>query len=609
MSAFVVCLNKKNHTICSDVFDPMHQALLGYAIDQQHAFIDHNVALSYHSFWTTPEEHGEIQPLSCDDGYYFVWDGRIDNRDEIYALLHDDEFKLSELSDAQLFLRFYKAYGINKLAAIVGPFAWVLFDRKQQVLHAARDGMGARYLAYAENDEWLCIGSTVQAITAHFAFEFSLNERLIAQQFSFVCGSEDSTFSSNVKLLLPGHFVAFESMKNANTSLLQCQYWLPDPQGRIVYRDARQYDEHFRDIFFESVSARLRTNTDVASMLSGGLDSAPMTLVAAEKLAANRSIHAVTWTFDELSACDERHYLGEIYDKPNIKPVSVNCDDAFPLSEQDDWPVNPDQPFDVPYRGKHLRAYHAIKQKGCRVTLSGMAGDDLYYGTDLIFYEYLRNGRLLAGLSELKRRFAHADSTAVFLKKHLFWYTKMWLVLKGRSVFQPPYITERAYTLMQGDRSFVNSLADQALRPKQYEQLVGTYWSNPLSTEKFFSTPYHTEVRYPFRDRRLVEFMLQIPSEHLYSNNITRPIIRRALGDLLPTDIKKRRFKTSFHPLLDSLTTSSYLQNAGSDTSEKWSYYVKFNFLRQNMAKNTNNLMILWQSMYWDYWVRQREKQ
>jgi len=602
MGSFAVCFNKKGRSISEEVFLPIHAALQHYAVDASDYIINDTIAFSSQAFWTTPEEQGEQQPIYFADRYFLVWDGRIDNRQEIYQSLIDKQTAIDELSDAQLFLQFYLEKGVESLKNIIGPFAWVLYDKIEQTISAARDSMGARYLVYAETEEWCCIASTVNAITAHPTFPFEINQRLVAQHFSFSYANEGSTFCQNVSLVLPGHYLLVTQKQVAR----QREYYLPDPCARIKYRDHREYDEHFKQLLSTAVEARLRSISPIASMLSGGLDSSPITVEAANLLNGTKKLYGVTWSFDELKECDERAFLDELYQVNKILPVWVNCDDAFPLNSQDTWPVNPDHPFDYPYRGKHLRAYKEIKDKDCRVTLSGMAGDDLYSGTELIVYEYLRQFRCLAAFKELKQRYRYAKSLNIFLRTHFFWYTKLWFSVKGRSPYWAPHITRQAFDKIQGDRSFLGTRAKYALRPRQYDQLVGTYYSNPLSTEKFFSTPYETEVRYPMRDRRLVEFMLQIPSEHLYSNNLLRPIIRRAFDGVLPEKIKNRRSKTSFHYLLEHVKDQSLKAKDANDYNN-WSYYVKSTWINDLTTPNINDLMVKWQSIYWDYWVQQRK--
>ena len=99
MTSFAVCFNKKGNVISEDVFLPMHAALQHYAIDGSHYVINGAIAYSSHFFWTTPEEQGEQQPLQFSDRYFLVWDGRIDNRQDVYHLLKNRDIELENLSE------------------------------------------------------------------------------------------------------------------------------------------------------------------------------------------------------------------------------------------------------------------------------------------------------------------------------------------------------------------------------------------------------------------------------------------------------------------------------------------------------------------------------
>ncbi len=601
MSGFAVCFNKRGHMITKECFLPMHEKLAPYGVNYEQTLIKDNVACSYHGFWTTPEELGERQPLEIEAGVYLLWDGRIDNRDEIYHLLSNRHRPLKELSDARLFSALYQQYETRHLDKIIGPFAWAIVDHKRHRFTAARDSMGARYLVYAESDEWLCIATAAIAVTAHPEFSFKLNKQKLAQQFGLLYFNNDATFVEGVHKVLPGHYVSLEKC-----GIVQQAFYLPNPRNRLYYADKRQYQEQFKEVFTKSVEARLRAIKPVSSMMSGGLDSAPITLAAANSNLSKEPIHAVSWVFDALKKCDEREYLSTICQHQNIEPSWVNCDDAYPLNEKDSWAVNPEQPFDIPYRAKHLRAYKTVQQLGSNVVLSGMAGDELYAYTELIAYELLKAGRPGQAFSELKLRAQFGVSKDRFFKAHFVWYTRLWYWLRRSPQYSPPHLTEQAKRILGQESSFLDNHNYRALRPKQYDRLLGTYWSDALSTEKFFSTPYQVEMRYPLRDRRLVEFMLQIPSEYLCSKGVNRPIVRDAFKSELPDNIIARSQKTSFVSLLEKSLSVENPVVQKLLSQNRWSYFVKPDFIASNNSEYSHYLMILWQCIYFEYWSQHK---
>lgn len=590
MSDFLVCINKVEQALTIKQLTPVQEVLtarFGRQQTQLHGGVGYVVD---HCVTTNTQEPDA--PLKRGSLLLF-WDGRIDNRQDMYALLRQYlEQPLSELSDEALFLCLYQ-HAQRYLDKLIGPFVAVVVDVDRKTVFAARDAMGARNLVYAQNAHCLCLATCTRAINAFPGFEFQLNQQRTAQFFAFQYDNDDKTFAQNVFKLLPGHKLQW----SPGVDIKLTTFWLPDPTHRIRYRNPQEYIEHFRELFYAAVEARLPATTPVATLTSGGWDSAPMTAVAAQLKQAE--IVPVSWVFDRFKECDERQFTDDLFDRYKLQPVYVNCDTAHPFSDNDYWSINPDRPFDTPYRAKHTRAYSAMEKRGIRVALSGMAGDDLYAGTDLIAYELLRSGQWRDIKPELMRRRPFTSTTVEFLKRHFFWYTRLWYRVSGPQRLLPEFLTDTARELVGEPDNFLGQLAPKALRPRQYDRLVGSYWSDALAAERFFSRQHGVELRYPFRDRRLVEFMLQIPSRYLVFDGVHRQIIRQSIGDLLPLSIQRRRRKTSFIRLLENGMSENQIMIDRLLKGQQWSHFVN---LPPVDRESDRYLMVLWQAAYFEYW-------
>jgi len=154
------------------------------------------------------------------------------------------------------------------------------------------------------------------------------------------------------------------------------------------------------------------------------------------------------------------------------------------------------------------------------------------------------------------------------------------------------------------DVDYIAESMIKSLRPKQYRQLQGTYWPNNLTSEKYFANEYDVEVRYPLRDRRLCEFMLGIPSDHLQSLDVKRPIVKEAFRDLLPSKVINRNNKTGF---IDLLVANKEIWNNGLNKDLKLSNsskYVKFDILRKNTSEELRSLVLTLHAVYFDQWLK-----
>ena len=600
MSAFVFCLHRQKRPISKQLFAPMMRTIDAFGIDGKKQIIQSNFAIGYQRFWTTPEEVGEKQPLQDKEIHtWLVFDGRIDNRKEIYALMPNKHRNLVSLSDAKLFLELYKQTGCKYFEKIVGPFVFVLFDENTNKVFAGRDAMGGRHLVYRITENWVVIATFDAAVNAHKEFGFELNEVHIVKHFLAERALQPITFSKGLKQLQPG----YEMVINRDRVDLKNQYLL-DPEKRIKLNSNEEYTEAFNEIFTASVSDRLRSISPVASMTSGGMDSLPMSLIAAELLRKNnQQLHTISWVFDRYAESDERQYITPVAEKYGFNTTFVNGDTAWPLKDQ--WATHPCAPFSTPFRTLHNIAYEQCNNIGAKVALSGMGGDMLYIGYEMQLYELIKEGRFREAYQEFQRRKKNLNSTMATLKMHFLWSTKLYRQLK-QSIGnrQPDYLTNYAQQFLEPGKHWLFDAAQYSIRPNQYLRLLDTYEGEGNAGERYYCAQYKFEMRYPFRDKRLVEFMLQIPTEQLNFNDRSRVVMRNAMQDKLPENILNRNAKATFKSLFKQgmIEQNDLLNHLLYDFDYEWSNYVKADYINSNSNEYNHRLMLKWMCASLQYW-------
>jgi asparagine synthase (glutamine-hydrolysing) len=326
-------------------------------------------------FWTTPEEVGERQPLRLDGlPFTLVFDGRLDNREELFAALSISAEEGRSLSDAALTLRAYAAWGEHCVERFIGEFALVLFDERAHSLFCARDQLGDRTLFYAQHGSRVVIASEPWAILALPEFVVRADEVAAAHFFSFRAPQDGRTLFKDVFELLPGCQL---SIKNGNLTD-PSPYWQPAPARTIRYRSDDEYAEHFISLMDEAVRCRMRASTQPAILMSGGLDSTTIASLAARQIAP-RQLSTYSYVFDQFHDCDEREYIHAVKEKYNTRSVEINCDDLWPFYNWPEWLQYPSYPIPNFYWPIRQRVYRQAHQDGVRILLSGDFGDHLYY--------------------------------------------------------------------------------------------------------------------------------------------------------------------------------------------------------------------------------------
>ncbi len=560
------------------------------------------VALGHIHCWTTPEEVGEKQPLSdTNASLILVWDGRLDNREDLYARLHGRLPPLDGLTDARLVLRAYAQRGVRCLPLLLGPFALAMYDAAHREVVLACDPMGGRTIHYRLSDAALIVASEPSGVLAHPDVVARLDDAPMATFFGVNEIAGDATFFDSVRMLLPGHVLRVDQRRTRADA-----FWSFDPTKRIRYRDEAQYSEHYLELLQKSVECRLRTVGRAAVALSGGLDSAPVAALAARHSAARgQRMVAASWVFDRFAQCDERRYIAQLYRSCDLESVQVNCDTAWPLSDFESWPIHPCAPFQNPYRRLHENLYEALNRHRVRVLLSGLMGDHLFLGTERWLGDLLRARRFAEAVAH-SRWYIAEKGWAAFVRQGVLrglvphsWHRRV------RAGSDPEWLTPWARSLLVRNSNWPRDRS-RAHRPQQYARVLELV-SGLVYLERFFANRYRLELRYPFRDRRLVEYMLQLPTDQLYSRGVTRPVVRRALRGRVPQEILSRPDKTSFQ----SLYTFGLCQRECSridawlrSTDRLWTRYVDRDWLFKKRECHGVRGYVYWLCISLEMWSR-----
>jgi asparagine synthase (glutamine-hydrolysing) len=502
-----------------------------------------------------PEEGGLEQPLLDHRRRVCVlFDGRLDNRLDLIARL--DPLGGSAASDARLLLAAYLEWGVECTDHLLGDFAFSVWDADRHSLLCAVDPLGLKPLHYARMGSLVCFASDAVQVLAHPAVPDGYNESEIAAYLANQCEDPERSFFASVHKLAPGQrlIAAPEGMRVE-------RYWSPSP-GEIRYSRDEDYAAHFLEILQRSVTDRLRNaGSFVGIAMSGGLDSTSVAALAQRSPGAKA--RAYTFSFNRLAGCDERSYSRAMTEELGLEVECLDTERLWALESQGTLPVSSDTPF-IGWRSCYEEIYRRMASRGCRVLLTGHGGDDLLRGSALTYAERLGRGDLSA-VSEVVR-YARKQN-APLLPVLYRYFGRPHLPAKADSLLRAVSGRRKEPllpALVHSDFARRVDLAGRAemLRPPHrfasparqdlYANLVGSpwYWRFANWHERS-STLNGVEVRHPFLDQRLFEYVLAIPGERLFRLDTCKPLLRRALAGILPDRVRSRESKTKFVDFLD----------------------------------------------------------
>jgi asparagine synthase (glutamine-hydrolysing) len=315
--------------------------------------------------------------------------------------------------------------------------------------------------------------------------------------------------------------------------------------------------------------------------MSGGLDSTSVAAIGARELrrrGEDRPMRAISWVFDELDACDERPFIDAVVSRSGIEAWWVRGDDAWPLANSSFLARNPGTPEQNAYRELKERAHLKASAVGSRVALSGASADLYSSGTEPWLWDLLRRGRVAEAATSLavdirQRNLRHALRRAGFGA-----FLRPLRALMASPVPNAPWLTEWA--------------------------------ARSVTAEIYDANLAGIDLRHPYRDRRLTEFMLSVPAHQLYRHGRFKHLAREAAAGLLPPEIPARTEPTLLTPLFRRgifERERAAVRRLLLTSESAWDRYVDRNWVVEILQvgpQRPHDEIVLWQCVSFESWLR-----
>jgi asparagine synthase (glutamine-hydrolysing) len=561
------------------------------APDGQSCFVDGSIALLYRPFHTTAESRQETQPCYSSNGFVLTWDGRLDNREELMTDL--DMPTDGHPGDVDIVAAAFRQWKTEAFKRILGDWALSIWCVEERELILAADYMCIRHVFYYPRKHSIWWSTDLAPLVLLSESKLHLDDEYVAGYFVHGPDSETTPFRE-IREVPPGCFVRIRAAK-----ICVERFWTLSSLAEIHYQKDADYEDHFRSLFRQSVRRRLRSDSPILAELSGGLDSSSIVCTADALI---KEILPETH-LDTLSYYDRTEPDGD--DLPYVKRLeelrgkSGQHIDASTLGDSRNTfaysEFNP-LPGCVGITC-FLEAERAaiVRNGGYRVVLSGLGGDEFLGGVpdprpqlaDLLFRANLvQFSRQLTAWSLTKRRpwIQLLAQTVLFLlplgvRKHF-----------DKRAGVEPWINESfAVRMKPGHRMPGADLGEAHCSPGRRSYIAAVLLMANKMAKQQMPTQATEEVRYPYLDRKLLEFLSSIPATQLLRPGERRSLMRRALRGIVPNEVLSRRTKQvgSRTPLiafernleqLSSLFDTSQSETLGYVDSHRFMHAVRSAF-------------------------------
>ena len=516
------------------------------------------------TYWTWGPVGMAGRPLLAVGEIRLAADLRLDGRGELLRLLAAAEPGPSlDDPDAELLLHVYRRLGVDGFSRLLGDVSCVLWDGESRTLFAYRSPFGAKPLCYAWVGDRLYVASEIRQLLRHPAVPARLDEVALADYLMDDSRDEESTLFADVRRLPPGSLLV---ARGGDFEIRPV--WRPELEPRISFPRQEDYAVAFLEIFRQAVADRLRSSASTVGLfMSGGLDSCSVAAVAQsllEEEGAGRRITAFTYVFGSLPSCDEGDYSGAMARELGIDVRSVDAEASWLFQDKQIYQPVLDDPFQG-WEATDGQVFRHLQEAGANVALTGLGGDNVVMGNTRVFLSLALQGRLGESLRSLRQ---YVVERGIPLHRAFYRYLLAPLLprsvdrglrsLAGRSLAPeiPPWIrpsfarrTGLAERLVR--RSVSRRFRDPA-RQTGYDLLAALdSVGRACAWHSRAGSLFGVEVRHPFLDRRLADFVLSIPPEVLFRGGERKVLLRGAMRGLLPETVRRRQDKTTFADYLD----------------------------------------------------------
>lgn len=522
-----------------EIYNDMLSTMKRRGPDQSDLYVNGAAALLHARLSIIDLDNGR-QPMDAwqgDEHYIIVYNGELYNTEEVRAELIGHGHHFTSRSDTEVLLHAYMAWGQDCLCKLNGIFAFAVWEEEAQRLFIARDRMGVKPFFYVMRNGVFLFASELKTLFKHPLVEPNIDKEGVAEIMLMGPGrSPGCGVFKDVHELMPSHcgLVSREGLRT------WC-YWATEDQPHVDTFD--QTADKVRWLVLDAIERQLVADVPIATFLSGGLDSSIISAIAAgrmKELGRDFSTFSVDYQ-------DNDHYFTAGHFQPEIDTAYINImtreldttHHSIILNSEDvaaaltDATRARDLPGMADVDSSLLLFCKEIKQHAT-VALSGECADEIFGG-----YPWFRDKDLRE-----KDGFPWAQSTAY----RADFLAPQWL----SQIDANAYVDDR-YRQTLASTSVIDGITPEERRMKEMIHLNEKWFMQTLLDRKDRMSMYSgLEVRVPFCDHRIAEYLYRIPWEMKEYHGHEKGLLRYAMRGLLPDKVlwrKKAPYPKTHHPI------------------------------------------------------------
>ncbi len=484
------------------------------------------------------------QPMPSSTGRHWItYNGEVYNFQKLRDEISTPAKGLRSHTDTEIMLEAFESGGVEAIGRFRGMFAFGIWDEASRTLYLARDPLGIKPLYFWQTPRTFIFASEVRALLASGLVPRQLSPLGIASYLRYGSVEAPGTTIEGVYSMMPGSYAAVRCCGGLVTVEQDCY-----PGGRLHIGGSANHHERrwaaseLGHLLREAVQLHLVSDVPLGVFLSGGVDSSALVALASQ--AGSRPPKTFSVVFQEREFSEESHarLVASRFrtEHQEVLLTEGGLLDLLPLAFE-----AMDQP--TPDGVNTFVISKAVKEAGVTVALSGLGGDELFAG-----YPSFRRAQRIAPLRRVPR-FLRRTSSAVgrAVLKGSVRYSKLWELLGSDASPHAAYrVSRRLFSAGEVEQlmsldwppsrdDYVHANGDPINVVSRLE-LQGYMANTLLRDTDSMSMAHALEVRVPFLDSKVVNFVLQLPGNWKVHRGVPKPLLLEALGNVLPEQVWKR---------------------------------------------------------------------
>lgn len=530
---------QKDLTSQRDIVEKMAKQLELRGPDEANSWVSPRVAFG-HQRLIVVDPTGGGQPMQrVHDGHQYVlcYNGELYNTEDIRRELVQRGWSFQSHSDTEVLLTSYMEWKEDCVHKLNGIFAFAIWDDKSQELFVARDRLGVKPLFYHYENGSLLFASEIKALLAHPKLKPVINEEGLSEILALgPSRTPGHGVFKDIHELRPGHL----GKLNANGWKVS-RYW--NVESRDHTESLEKTADHIRFLLKDSIERQLISDVPIGTFLSGGVDSSAITAIAAEKLNSESGATLPTFSIDfeenekyfkksKFQPNSDEEFIIKMTEEHGTNHFSAVMDNEILADLLKEATELRDLPGMADVDSSLLWFCREIK-KEVTVALSGECADEIFGG-----YPWFYRPEELA-----REGFPWIRSSEV---RHGLLNKEMQEKLDLNS-----YMLQRYHETVRETPTFDGDSKEDAQRREMFYLNMNWFMTNLLDRKDRMSMGASLEVRVPFSDHRLVEYVWNVPWEMKRYKDQEKGILRKALEGILPHEVlyrKKAPYPKTHHP-------------------------------------------------------------